>query len=86
MPSERAFLRLVMNFNEEAISAKRRQQQLGESGSTLWALAGAVAGIDENGQVTAFFLTAGDDGEVKGIARKKSERRCAHRASQSITL
>src|SRR6267143_279200 len=64
------FLRLVMNFNEEAISAN------GDSSSGEWqhfvALAGAVSGIDENGQVTAFF-DGGDDGEVKGIARKIGE-------------
>src|SRR5467141_3546398 len=55
------FFRLVMNFDEETISAN------GDSGSgerqNFVALAGAVAGIDENGQMTAFF-DGGDDGKV----------------------
>jgi hypothetical protein len=57
--------RLVMNLDEQAIGpdgdsgARKRQDFV--------ALSGAVAGIDENGEMAALFYR-GDDGEVEGVA------------------
>ena len=59
------FFGLVMNFDEKAIGtdgdggARKREDFV--------ALSGAVGGIDENGEVAAFF-DGGDDGEVEGVA------------------
>ena len=56
---------LVMDFDEQAIGADRdggaRQRQ------NFVALACAVAGIDKNGEMAAFF-DGGDYGEIKRIA------------------
>ena len=59
------FFGLVMDFDEQAISAD------GDGGARkrkdFVALAGAVAGIDEDGQVAA-FLDGGDNGKIEGVA------------------
>ena len=59
------FVRLVMDFDEQAISANG-DGRTGER-KNLVALAGTVAGIDEDGQVAA-LLDGGDDGEVERVA------------------
>src|SRR5260221_8314052 len=64
------FFGLVMDFDEEAVAA----DGYGSAGErkNFVALAGAVAGIDEDGQVAAFF-DRGDDGEVERVAGKIGE-------------
>ena len=60
-----SFVRFVMDFDEQAIGANSD----GGAGKreNLVPFAGAMAGIDEDGQVAA-LLDRGDDGEVKGVA------------------
>src|SRR5579862_2643047 len=64
------FLWIVMNFDKQAIraygygSARKRKNFV--------ALAGAMAGIDENRQMAAFF-DGGNDSEVQRVARKIRE-------------
>ncbi len=64
------FFRLVMNFDEEAIGAD------GDRGAgkrqNFVALAGAVAGIDKNREMAAFFYR-GNDGEIERVAGKIGE-------------
>src|SRR5713101_4097324 len=64
------FVRLVMDFDEQAIGAdgdgRARKRQ------DFVAFASAVAGIDENGKVAAFFYSR-NDSEVEGVARKIGE-------------
>ena len=64
------FFGLVMDFDEKAVGADgygcARERQ------NFVALAGAVAGIDEDGQVAAFFYR-GHDGEVERVAGKIGE-------------
>src|SRR5882724_4830117 len=59
------FVRLVMDFDEQAIGTN------GDGSAGQWenlvALASAVAGIDEDGQVAA-LLDGGDHGEVERVA------------------
>src|SRR6266849_10653631 len=57
------FVRLVMNFDEQAIGS-HCDGGAGERENFV-ALAGTVAGIDEDGQVAA-LLDGGHDGEVEG--------------------
>src|ERR1700739_3729825 len=63
----KGFFGLVMDFDEEAVGADGN----GGAGErkNFVALAGAVAGIDEDGQVAAFFY-GGDNGEVERVAGK----------------
>jgi len=58
-------VRLVMNFDEETIGA----DGYGGAGErqNFVALAGAVAGIDKDREMAAFFYRR-DDGEVQGVA------------------
>src|SRR5580700_210786 len=59
-----------MNFDQEAVGA---YGSCGEGQrKNFVALAGAVAGIDEDGKMAAFFY-GGNDGEVEGVARKVGE-------------
>src|SRR5215469_12238822 len=68
-------LRLMVNFDKETVGA------YGNSRARKWqdfvALARAVAGIDENGQMAPFF-NGGYDSEVESVARKI--RKCANAA------
>ncbi len=77
------FVRLVMNFDEEAIGAD------GDGGAGerqhFVALASAVAGIDKNGEMAAFFYRR-DDGEVEGVARKIGERSNAALAQHDVVI
>jgi len=61
---------LVMDFDEESIGTD------GDCGAGKWknfvAFAGAMAGIDEDGQVAA-RLDGGNDGEVEGVAGEVGE-------------
>ena len=59
------FVRLVMNFDEETIGA----DGYGGAGErqNFVALAGAVAGIDKDWEMAAFFY-GGNDGEVERVA------------------
>jgi len=61
---------LVMNFDEEAIGADS-DRSAGEWENFV-ALAGAVAGVNEDRQVAALF-DRGDDGEIEGVAGKVGE-------------
>ena len=64
------FFGLVMNFDQEAVGA---YGSCGEGQrKNFVALAGAVAGIDDDGKMAAFF-DGGNDGEVEGVARKVGE-------------
>ncbi len=58
------FVRLVMDFDKEAIGANG-DGSAGERQNFV-ALASAVAGIDKNGEMAAFFYR-GNDGEVQGV-------------------
>src|SRR6266576_6849343 len=64
------FVRFVMDFDEQAIGAdgdsSARQRQ------DFVAFAGAVAGIDKNGKMAAFFYRR-NNGEVQRVARKIGE-------------
>ncbi len=58
--------RLVVHLDEDAVCANRNCGA--RHGQNLVALAGAVAGVDEDGQV-AELLYGGNDAEVEGVAR-----------------
>jgi len=77
------FLGFVMDFDEEAIGADgyggARERE------NFVAFAGAVAGIDEDGEMTAFF-DGGDDGEVESVARKIGERSNAAFAEHDVVV
>jgi len=60
-----SFLGLVMDFNEEAVGAYC-DRGAGERENFV-AFAGAVAGIDKDRKMAAFFYS-GNDGEVQGVA------------------
>ena len=73
----------VVDFDEEAVGsyggggAGERQDFV--------ALAGAVAGIDQDGQVAAFFY-GGDDGEVEGVAGVVGESADAAFAEHDVVV
>src|SRR5712664_38238 len=77
------FFRLVMDFDEQAVGAdsdsgaRKRQNFV--------ALAGAVAGVDKNGKMAAFFY-GGNDGEVERVARKIRERSNAPLAEHDVVI
>ncbi len=77
------FVRLMVHFDDEAIGAD------GNSGAgkrqNFVALAGAVAGIDENGEVAALF-DGGNDREVEGIAGKIGEGANAAFAEHDVVI
>src|SRR6267154_1367146 len=66
----KSFVRFVMDFDEKAIGAD------GNSGAgkrqDFVAFACAVAGIDKNGKMAAFFY-GGNNSEIKRVARKIRE-------------
>ena len=78
-----SFFGLVMDFDEEAIGAD------GDSGTgkrkNFVAFASAVAGIDEDGQVTA-PLDGGNDREVEGVAGKIGEGAHAPLAKHNVGI
>src|SRR6267378_8582720 len=77
------FVRLVVDFDEEAIGANGD----GSAGEREYfvALAGTVAGIDEDGQVAA-LLDGGDDGEVERVARKVGKGADAALAKHDVVV
>ena len=74
---------LVMDFDEQSVGPDcdggPRERQ------NLMALAGAVAGIDEDGQVAALFHCR-DHREVEGVARKIRERSNAALAEHHVVV
>jgi hypothetical protein len=78
-PIGESFLGLVVDFDEQAVGSH------GDCGArerkNLVALAGAVARIDEDGQVAA-FLDGGNDRKVQSVAGK-NRRKCARRARKA---
>jgi hypothetical protein len=64
------FVRLMMDFDEEAISADG--DCCTREGEDFVALAGAVGGIDEDREVAALF-DCRDDGEIKSVAGEVRE-------------
>jgi hypothetical protein len=82
-PVGEGFIRLVMNFDEEAVgadgdgSARKRQDFV--------ALAGTVAGIDEDREMAALFHGR-NDGEVESVARKIGERSNAALAEHDAVI
>ena len=74
---------LVMDFDEEAIGAD------GDSGArerqNFVPFAGAVAGIDKDGEMAALFYGR-HDGEVEGVARKIRERSNATLAEHHVVI
>ena len=77
------FFGLVVDFDEESIGAN------GYGGAGEWenfvAFAGAMAGIDEDGQVAALF-DGGNDGEIESVARKVGERADAAFAEHDVVV
>jgi hypothetical protein len=77
------FFGFVVDFDQEAIGSDG-DGGAGE-GENFVALAGAVAGIDEDREVTAFF-DGGNDGEVEGVARKIGEGADAALAEHDVIV
>ena len=77
------FFGLVMDFDEEAVGAN------GDGGAGKWknfvALAGAVAGIDEDGKMAALFY-GGDDGEIESVAGEIGEGADAALAEHDVVV
>ena len=77
------FFRLMVDFDEEAIGTD------GDSGAgereNFVALAGAVTGVDEDGEVAAFF-DRGNNGEVESVAGKIGEGADATFAEHDVVV
>jgi hypothetical protein len=77
------FIGLVVDFDEEAIAADGN----GGAGEreNFVAFAGAVAGIDHDGEMAALF-DSGDNGEVEGVAGKIGEGAHAAFAEDDVVV
>ena len=76
-------LGLVMDFDKEAIGACGYGGA--GHGENFVALAGAVAGIDEDGKVAAFFY-GGDYGEIESVAGEIGEGADATFAEHHVVI
>ena len=77
------FVRLMVDFDDKAIGANSNGGA--GKGQNFVALAGAVAGIDENGEVAA-LLDGGNDREVEGVAGKIGEGANAAFAEHDVVI
>jgi hypothetical protein len=77
------FVRFVVDFDEQAIGADSH----GGAGEreNFVALAGTVTGVDEDGEVAAFFYS-GHDGEVQSVAGKIGEGAHAAFAKHDVVV
>src|SRR5205807_5433544 len=80
-----SFFRFVMNFDEQSVGANG-DGRTGER-QNLVTLPGAMAGVDENGQVAALFDRR-DDREVQSVARKvrKGDRKSTRLNSSHLVI
>jgi len=77
------FFGLMMDFDEEAVGANRYRGA--RKGKNFVAFAGAVAGIDKNGKVAAFFHGR-DYGQIQGVAGEIGEGADAAFAEHDVVV